>query len=220
MHKILIFRLDPLKGFTLYQKTVGLIGFGKIALCLANILNGFGCKVLIYDPYVSQIPANVFKVSIDELYQQSAIISLHTPLTTETKYTINQQSIEKMQDGVMLINTSRGALVNTKHLLKALKTGKIGFYGADIYESERGLFFEDHREDAVKDELLQELLAQQNVLITPHQAFLTTEALQEIADKTIKNLDMWQASKCVGDACACANSCRKEKVTLKTNAYL
>lgn len=211
------FRLDELQGFTLYQKTVGLFGFGKIAHCLANILNGFGCKVLVYDPFVENLPANVTRVSLEDLYQQSNIISLHAPLNASTNHIINSKSIEKMQHGVMLINTGRGALVNTKDLLNALKDGKIAYYGADVYENEKNLFFKNHQDDLQKDEILQELLKRPNVIITPHQAFLTTEALQEIAEKTIKNLDFWQANKCVGASCACANSCKTQE-TKKLNA--
>lgn len=206
------FRLDNLQGFTLNQKTVGLLGFGKIAHCLANILNGFGCKILVYDPFIDKLPDNVNKVSLDELYKQSNIISLHTPLNCKTKHIINAQSIQKMQHGVMLINTSRGALVNTPDLLDALKKGNVGYYGADVYENEKNLFFKNHHNDLQKDELLEELIKTPNVLITPHQAFLTIEALQEIASETIKNLDFWQANKYVESSCACAISHKKEAI--------
>lgn len=208
------FRLNGLQGFAMYGKTVGLIGFGAIAQSLADILTGFGCKILVHDPFLKTFPENVKQVSLDELYQESNIISLHAPLTPETKYIINTESISKMRNGVMLINTGRGALVNSIDLLAALKTDKIGAFGADVYEGEKNLFFEDHHNDEHKDELLKALLALPNVLITPHQAFLTTEALQEIAAKTITNLDKWNAGKCVGNACACANSCQKEKVAI------
>jgi D-lactate dehydrogenase len=135
------------------------------------------------------------------------------PLTTATKHLIKNDTISRMKNGVMLINTSRGALIKTTDAIAALKSGKIGYLGLDVYEFEKGLFFEDHENDEVKDPLLHSLLNYPNVLVTPHQAYLTKEALQEIADKTIRNLNQWQQNKCTGDNCACANSCR---VTLPT----
>jgi D-lactate dehydrogenase len=210
------FKLDGLPGFTMYGKTVGLIGFGHIAHFLSTILNGFGCKVLVYDPYFKEFPAYVKSVSLTELYKQSNIISLHVPLTDETRHIINAESIEQMRSDVMLINTSRGALIDTKALLKALKIGRIAFFGADVYENEKGLFFEDHHSDENKDRILQELLDMPNVIITPHQAFLTTEALQEIAAKTIENLDLWQLGQCIGDACACTTVC-EDSLKIKDN---
>jgi D-lactate dehydrogenase len=206
------FRLNNLQGFCLHGKTVGLIGFGNIAQALAQILNGIGCKILVHDPNVKNYPKYVSSVTLDELYSQSIIISLHAPLNQETRYLINKSTIALMQTGVMLINTGRGALVNTIDIISALKSGKIGYYGADVYEKESNLFFEDHQTDEHKDPILEQLMSFKNVIITPHQAFFTQEALQEIANKTIHNLDNWQNGKCVGTACACANSCQKEKV--------
>jgi D-lactate dehydrogenase len=208
------FRLNNLQGFCLKDKTVGLIGFGNIAKSLAQILNGFGCKILAYDPYVNNFPNYVTSVSLDNLLCNSKIISLHAPLTKETQCIINQKSIGLMQNGVMLINTSRGAMVNTKDVIEALQNGKIGYYGADVYENEYNLFFEDHQLDVNKDLVLQQLMSFSNVIITPHQAFFTQEALQEIANKTIQNIDNWQKGKCAGKACACANSCQKELVAV------
>lgn len=202
------FRLDDLQGFTLYNKTVGLYGYGKIADSLAKILKGFGCQVICTDPFITTTPHYVKQVSFDELLKQSDIISLHAPLTDQTKYIINKTRLAAMKDGVMLINTSRGALINTLDLIDALQIGKVAYFGGDVYENEKGLFFEDHRSDRLKDPILQELMAFENVIITPHQAFLTKEALQEIANKTISNLDKWQAGKCVGTACACAKTCQ------------
>jgi len=206
------FRLTNLQGFCLHGKTVGLIGFGNVAKALAYILNGFGCKILVYDPYVNHFPKHVSPVSLEDLYSKSAIISLHVPLNQETHYLINQNTIAQMQNGVMLINTGCGALVNTIDVISALSSGKIGYYGADVYENESSLFFEDHQTDIHKDTILLQLMSFSNVIITPHQAFFTQEALQEIANKTIHNLDNWQNGKCVGKACACANSCQKETV--------
>ncbi|HEX7367544.1 MAG TPA: 2-hydroxyacid dehydrogenase [Pelobium sp.] len=203
------FKLDGLQGFTMYGKTVGLIGFGQIAHYLAVILNGFGCKVLVYDPFCKDFPAFVKRVGLAELYKQSNIISLHTPLTDETRHIINAESIEQMRNDVMLINTGRGALINTKDLVQALKANKIASFGADVYENEKNLFFEDHHLDESKDILLQELLALPNVIVTPHQAFLTTEALQDIAAQTISNLDLWQLGQCTGEACACTTVCEE-----------
>ncbi|HET8828745.1 MAG TPA: NAD(P)-dependent oxidoreductase, partial [Pelobium sp.] len=164
------FKLDELQGFTMYGKTVGLIGFGQIAHFLSAILNGFGCKILVYDPFCKEYPDFVMKVGLAELYKQSNIISLHTPLTDETKHIINTESIAQMRNDVMLINTGRGALVNTQDLIVALKAGKVASFGADVYENEKNLFFEDHHLDENKDKLLQELLDLPNVIVTPHQA--------------------------------------------------
>jgi D-lactate dehydrogenase len=189
------FKLDGLTGFNFYGKTVGLIGLGHTGQAVASIFNGFGCRVIGYDLV---IPKNLVKIevlSLEELLRQSDIISLHVPLTPETRYLINASTIAKMKDGVMLINTSRGALIKTVDALEALEQGKIGYLGMDVYEFEKGLFFEDHQNDLIKDPLLEKLMAHSNVLVTPHQAFLTNEALQQIADRTIKNLDLWQQEK-------------------------
>ena len=194
------FRLEGLQGFSLEGKTVGLIGWGAIAHALAKILSGFGCKVIAYDPYFKQKVKEAEMVNLEELYHLSDIISLHNPLNEETRHMIDEQSISKMKKGVMLINTSRGGLIDTKAVLEALKNGQVGYFGADVYEYESNLFFADHRMDVQKDPLLVELMKLQNVIITPHQAFLTREALQQIAMQTIKNLDSWQANKCVEKA--------------------
>lgn len=210
------FKLDGLQGFTMYGKTVGLIGFGQIAYFLSNILNGFGCKVLVYDPYCKEFPSYVKSVSLEEVYKQSNIISLHAPLTTDTNHIINTESIAQMHTDVMLINTGRGALINTNDLIAALKAGKVASFGADVYENEKNLFYEDHHLNEHKDGLLQELINLPNVIVTPHQAFLTTEALQDIAAQTIKNLDLWQLGQCTGDACACTAVC-EESLKVKEN---
>lgn len=189
------FKLDGLTGFNFYGKTVGLIGLGHIGQAVAAIFNGFGCRVIGYDVVLPGNLAEIEVLSLEEVLCQSDIISLHVPLTPETKYLINASTIAKMKDGVMLINTSRGALIKTIDALEALERGKIGYLGLDVYEFEKGLFFENHENDLLKDPLLEKLMAHPNVLVTPHQAFLTNEALQQIADQTIKNLDLWQQEK-------------------------
>lgn len=185
------FSLDGLTGFDMHGKTVGIIGTGKIGRLVANILSGFMCKILAYDVFPDKDWAKqtqVKYVSLDELCSNADIISLHAPLTEETRYMINRETIVKMKDGVMLINTSRGALVNTKHVIAALKMGKVGYLGLDVYEEEKGLFFEDHSEDILQDDLIARLLSFPNVLITSHQAFLTDTALRNIAETTFQNL--------------------------------
>ncbi|SDD77384.1 D-lactate dehydrogenase [Mucilaginibacter pineti] len=205
------FRNDELIGFNFSGKTVGLIGLGNTGKAVAKIFYGLGCMVITHDPaYQGDIPY-VKSVPFDELIITADIISLHLPLTPATKHLIKRETIDRMKSGVMLINTSRGALIRTTDVLAALKTGKIGYLGLDVYEFEKGLFFEDHEDDLVKDPLLHSLLNYPNVLVTPHQAYLTKEALQEIADQTIKNLDLWQSNKCVGKACICQKDCRAVK---------
>lgn len=189
------FSLDGLTGFDMHGKTVGIIGTGKIGKIVAEILRGFQCNILAYDLYEDQLWAkekNVKYVPLDELCRQSDILSLHAPLTEHTKYMLNRDTIAKMKKGVMVINTSRGALVNTKDIIVALKTGQIGYLGLDVYEEEKGLFFEDHSEDILQDDVIARLLSFPNVLITSHQAFLTDTALQNIADTSIHNLDCFE----------------------------
>jgi D-lactate dehydrogenase len=189
------FLLDDLIGFDLNGRTVGIIGVGKIGGILAKIMNGFGCKVLGYDikenqEYVEKY--NLKYVSLDALYQKSDIISLHAPLNEHTKYLINKASLAKMKDGVMIVNTGRGGLINTVDAIEALKTGKIGYLGLDVYEKEKGLFFFNHSSDLLQDDVFARLLTFKNVVITGHQAFLTENALKNIADTTIYNIDSWQ----------------------------
>lgn len=206
------FRNEDLIGFNFHNKTVGIIGLGNTGLATAQIFSGMGCNVIGHDITFPKNSQFVQPVTLDELFTQSDIISLHTPLTPSTKHIINKSSIKLMKQGVMLINTSRGALINTADILAALERNKIGYLGLDVYEYEKGLFFEDHEYDEVKDVLLEKLMSYPNVIVTPHQAYLTKEALQEIANQTIQNLDLWQNNKCVGNACVCASNCRvKEK---------
>jgi D-lactate dehydrogenase len=202
------FTNDGLMGFNFHGKTVGLIGLGNTGSAVAAIFKGLGCKVIGYDLNFPDGNKDVEQAPLPYLYANSDIISLHLPLNPGTKHLINKNAVQQMKDGVMLINTSRGALINTTDVVNALRNGKIGYLGLDVYEFEKGLFFEDHERDAIKDKLLEELMQFDNVLVTPHQAYLTREALQGIADQTIKNLDLWQQNKCVGKACACAKSCQ------------
>jgi D-lactate dehydrogenase len=201
------FRNDGLMGFNFSGKTVGIIGLGKNGLAVAKLFSGLGCTVLGYDMHFPENTDNIVKTTLANLLANADIISLHLPLTPFTKHLINKDTLSQMKDGVMLINTSRGAIIDTLDLLDALKTGKVGYLGLDVYEYEKGLFFEDHEDDLVKDHLLQRLMQYPNVVVTPHQAYLTKESLQEIADETIKNLDLWQQDKCAGDNCACDKDC-------------
>lgn len=209
------FRLNGLLGFTFSGKTVGLIGMGQIGIATASIFKGMGCNVIGYDANIKSNHDHVPLTDLNELLSKSDIISLHAPLTDKTRHMINKATIKLMKPNVMLINTSRGALINTADALSALENGKIGYLGLDVYEFEKGLFFENHENDKEKDPLLKKLIACANVLVTPHQAFLTTEALHEIADQTIKNLDLWQEEKCVGDACICNKNCRAKATAAK-----
>jgi D-lactate dehydrogenase len=203
------FRNEDLIGFNFFGKTVGLIGLGHTGLAAAKIYNGLGCRVIGNDPYLPAGADDIEMVSLEVLLASADIVSLHLPLTADNKYLICEDTLNRMKDGVMLINTSRGGLINTVDVLVALKKGKIGYLGLDVYEHEHGLFFEDHTSDTYKDTLLQMLMAYDNVLITPHQAYLTKEALQEIADQTIANLDKLQINKCLGAACVCNKGCRE-----------
>ncbi len=181
------FALDGLLGFNMHGKTVGLIGTGRIGLATARILQGFGCNILCYD--IKQDPQLAGRyTSLEELYQRSDIISLHCPLSPQTKYLINPESLSLMKQGVMLINTSRGALIDTKAVIDGLKSRKIGYLGLDVYEQEADIFFENLSEQMIDDEVFKRLLTFSNVLITGHQAFFTREALQQISQITSDNL--------------------------------
>lgn len=184
------FSLDGLLGFNLFGKTVGLIGTGRIGSATARILHGFGCRLLCYDikPSAELEALGARYTGLDELYAQSDIISLHCPLTPDTKHLIDHYSVGSMKEGVMLINTSRGALVDTQAIIAGLKSRKIGYLGLDVYEQEADLFFENLSEQMIDDEIFKRLLTFPNVLITGHQAFFTREALQEICTVTSDNL--------------------------------
>lgn len=181
------FSLNDLVGFNLNGKTVGVIGTGKIGKAFINICNGFGMKVIAYDMYPTQ-GVNAEYVSMDELLQKSDVISLHCPLTDENRHLINAETINKMKKGVVILNTSRGGLINTKDLLDGLKDRKVGAACIDVYEEEGSLFFNDKSGHILDDDIMARLLSMPNVIVTSHQAFLTEEALGNIADTTISNI--------------------------------
>jgi D-lactate dehydrogenase len=189
------FSLDGLIGFDMHGKTVGIIGTGKIGSAVAKIMNGFGCRILAHDQIENIELKNRYEVTYADLNiicKESDIITLHLPLTPETRYLINKDRIFEMKKGVMLINTGRGALINTKDIIEALKQGQVGYLGIDVYEEESGLFFEDHSEDILHDDVIARLMTFNNVLITSHQAFLTDTALKNIADTTVSNFDCFE----------------------------
>lgn len=184
------FALAGLVGFDLHGSTVGIVGTGEIGCVVARILNGFGCKLLAYDvrpnPECEKLGARY--VSLDELFVNAEIITLHCPLLPSTKYLINAAAIAKMKPGVMIINTSRGAVIDTRAVVEGLKTGQIGYLGLDVYEEEGEFFFEDLSSTLIADDVLARLLTFPNVVVTGHQAFLTRNALERIAETTLENL--------------------------------
>jgi D-lactate dehydrogenase len=185
------FSLNGLVGFDLHGRTAGIFGTGKIGRATAQILRGFGMRVLAYDPFPSREWAAEYGIEYTDaktLARECVVISLHTPLTPETHHIIRRETIELMQSGTILLNVSRGALIETKALIEALKCGRIGGVGLDVYEEEEGVFFEDLSGQILHDDELARLLTFPNVLITAHQAFLTQEALAEIARVTVENL--------------------------------
>nr|WP_314897058.1 2-hydroxyacid dehydrogenase [uncultured Flavobacterium sp.] len=183
------FSLENLTGFNLYEKTVGVIGTGKIGTAFCQIMLGFGCKVIAYDIKESEqlIAKGVEYKTLDEIFENSDIISLHCPLNINTKHLFNRAAFSKIKKGAMLINTSRGALIKTSHAIEALKNEQLGYLGIDVYEQEENLFFKDLSESIIQDDLIERLMAFHNVLITPHQGFFTNEALDQIAQTTLKN---------------------------------
>jgi D-lactate dehydrogenase len=192
------FSLDGLVGFDMNGKTVGIIGTGKIGSVVVKILHGFGCHILAHDQNENEELKQKFNVNYTDcqlLCKQSDIITLHVPLTESTRYIIDKPCIDMMKPGVMLINTSRGGLVNTRAVINALKTKQIGSFGLDVYEEEEGLFFEDHSEDILQDDVIARLMTFRNVFITSHQAFLTDTALKNIAETTIYNLNCFTKNK-------------------------
>jgi D-lactate dehydrogenase len=189
------FSLNGLSGFDMNGKTVGVIGTGKIGAILVKILHGFGCKILAYDVNKDEGLIENFGVRYTDcktLCTESDIISLHVPLTPDTKHLIDSDQIANMKRGAMLINTSRGGLVDTKAVIEGLKTGQVGYFGMDVYEEEEGLFFEDHSDEILQDDVIARLMTLNNVLISSHQAFLTDTALTNIADTTIYNLNCFE----------------------------
>jgi D-lactate dehydrogenase len=189
------FTLHGLTGFDLVGKTVGVVGTGQIGATFARIMAGFGCQLLAYDPYPNpQVEAlGARYLPLDQLLEQAQIVSLHCPLNEHTRHLINIDSLYRMQRGAMLINTGRGALVDTPALIEALKSGQLGYLGLDVYEEEAQLFFEDRSDLPLQDDVLARLLTFPNVVVTAHQAFLTKEALGAIAQTTLDNITQWAA---------------------------
>lgn len=181
------FSLSGLTGFDLHGKTVGVIGTGRIGKVFVDICKGFGMKIIAFDKF-PDLSSNIDYVNLDELFRTSDIISLHCPLTEETRHIIDKNSIEKMKKGVVLINTSRGALIDTDALLKGIKSRHIGAACLDVYEEESDFFFEDCSGDIMDDDALARLISMPNVIVTSHQAFLTEEALNNIAETTVNNI--------------------------------
>lgn len=199
------FSLNGMTGFDLHGKTVGVIGTGKIGRVFIDICRGFGMKVLAYDKFPAKDLDNgdtVRYVSLEELFTSSDIISLHCPLTEETYHIIDENSLEKCKRGVVLLNTSRGALVDAEALLGAIKSRKVGAACLDVYEEESDLFFEDNSGHILDDDTLARLISMPNVIVTSHQAFLTEEALQNIAETTVHNLaDLAEKGQCPNELC-------------------
>ncbi len=192
------FTLNGLLGFDMYGKTAGVIGMGRIAKELIKILHGFGMNVMAYDLYPDHEFAKQYDVkvvSLDELYANSDIISLHCPLTSDTKFLINQDSIAKMKKGVMIINTGRGKLINTEDLIEGLRSKQVGSAGLDVYEEEREYFYEDKSDKMIDDDVLARLLMVPNVVLTSHQAFFTAEALHNIAVSTLESVKEFAEGK-------------------------
>lgn len=190
------FSLEGLMGFDMHGKTVGVVGTGKIGQCVVDILVGFGCRVLAYDKFPTPGLTHrqgVEYTELDTLLSQSDIITLHVPLFPETHHLIDRTSIERMQRGVMLINTSRGGLVDTRALIDGLKSGQLGSAGLDVYEEEAGIFFHDLSDQVLTDDVLARLMTFNNVVVTSHQAFLTREAMANIAETTLENIDQFCA---------------------------
>lgn len=208
------FSIDGLMGFDLHGKTAGVIGTGKIGQCLIDILKGFGMKILAYDLYPNKDYAEksgIEYVSLETLYRESDVISLHCPLTPETHYLINEEAIDMMKPGVLIINTGRGQLIKTKALINGLKKAKIGGAGLDVYEEEADYFFEDFSSSTIGDDMLARLMTFPNVLITSHQGFFTKEALNNIAETTLQNIkDFFDDKRLDNEICyQCGKDCVK-----------
>lgn len=202
------FSLDGLLGFDLNGRTAGVVGTGRIGQVVCQILRGFGCRLLAYDmrknPECKQLGAEY--VDLDRLYAESDVISLHCPLTPDTRHLIDAAAIAKMKPGVMLINTSRGAIIDTRAVVNGLKSGAIGSLGIDVYEEEADLFFEDLSNQVIRDDVFARLVTFPNVLVTGHQAFFTRDALNQIARTTLQNISDVEAGR------TCANRVTTEMV--------
>jgi len=185
------FSLNGLLGFDVYGKTVGVVGTGNIGTAFCKIMLGFGCKLIAFDvaPNPELVKLGVSYLPKEELFKSADIISLHCPLNEHTRYLINKETLAVMKQGVMLINTSRGGLINTKHVIDALKSRQIGYLGIDVYEQEEKLFFRDLSANIVEDDTIQRLMSFPNVLVTAHQAFFTEDALKQIAAITLNNVN-------------------------------
>lgn len=196
------FSLEGLIGFNMHKRTVGVVGTGKIGVATMRILKGFGMHILAYDPFKNPEAEALGAeyVSLDELYARSHVITLHCPATPENYHLLDKAAFAKMKDGVMIINTSRGSLINTPDAIEALKQRKIGALGMDVYENERDLFFEDKSNEVILDDVFRRLSSCHNVLLTGHQAFLTEEALMSISDTTLSNIN------CLAKGQPCPNS--------------
>ncbi len=212
------FSLAGMTGFDLYGKTVGVIGTGRIGRVFIDICRGFGMKVLAYDKFPAEGLSNgdtIRYVSLPELFQNSDIISLHCPLTEETYHVINEEALSQCKRGVVLLNTSRGALVDAEALLAAIKSRKVGAACLDVYEEESDLFFEDYSGHILDDDTLARLISMPNVIVTSHQAFLTEEALSNIAETTVTNITgFFETSECPNELCyrgGSAEDCRSGK---------
>ncbi|WP_312204543.1 2-hydroxyacid dehydrogenase, partial [Mixta calida] len=193
------FSLEGLIGFNMHGRTAGVIGTGKIGIATLRILKGFGMRLLAFDPYPNPqaLDLGAEYVDIKTLFKESDVITLHCPLTPENHHLLDAAAFSQMKDGVMIINTSRGGLVDSQAAIDALKQQKIGSLGMDVYENERDLFFEDKSNDVIQDDVFRRLSACHNVLFTGHQAFLTAEALTAISETTLSNLQQLQK----GEAC-------------------
>jgi D-lactate dehydrogenase len=190
------FALDGLLGFDLVGKTAGVVGTGLIGAVLTRILTGFGCRVLAADPFPNPdcVALGVDYVPVAELFARSDIVTLQCPLTPETRHLVNDAAIATMKPGVMIVNTSRGAIIDTRAAIRGLKSGAIGGLALDVYEEESGIFFEDLSGQILRDDVLARLMTFPNVLITAHQGFFTREALAAIAETTARNLDAFEAT--------------------------
>ncbi len=211
------FSLSGMTGFDLHGKTVGVIGVGRIGRVFIDICKGFGMKVLAYDRRVSS-PAEeggIRYVTLNQLFSESDIISLHCPLTEETYHMIDEKALDQCKDGVVILNTSRGALVDAEALLSAIKSRKVGAACLDVYEEESDLFFEDNSGHILEDDTLARLISMPNVIVTSHQAFLTEEALENIAETTVQNIvSLTKTGQCPNELCYCrggAQDCKSEK---------
>ncbi|WP_140918780.1 2-hydroxyacid dehydrogenase [Limnobaculum xujianqingii] len=191
------FSLEGLIGFNMHNRTAGIIGTGKIGIATMRILKGFGMRLLAFDPYPSPLALDLGAEYVDlkTLYERSDVISLHCPLTPENHHLLNSAAFEQMKDGVMIINTSRGGLIDSPAAIEALKKQKIGSLGMDVYENERDLFFEDKSNDVIQDDVFRRLSSCHNVLFTGHQAFLTEEALLSISETTLQNIQQLEQNQ-------------------------